>query len=295
MSTQEHEVFDPVAAKQHLHQEWQAAAPGWRSWLATMEAADGSGKLSRILVEQAHLQPGDAVLDVGAGYGEPGLPAARAVAPGGSVTLQDLAGDMLTVARERVAREGLETVQFTYLEGDAEALDLAPASLDAIVSRAAVMYFYDIVGGLQRLRSFLKPGGRIAASVWSTPDVVGFAAPMPVILDALELPPPSSGCMGPFALNEREQLAQVVRDAGFTDVDSGTETAIWQFDSPEACTRFIRDVAPPITALVDERPPDVQERVWQRVTEEAWQPFLQPDGRVRLTNEAHWVGGTNPA
>ena len=294
MSTREQAVFDPVVAKQQLHQEWQAAAPGWRGWLETMESPEGSNKLSRILVEQASLRPGDAVLDVGAGYGEPGLPAARAVAPGGRIMLQDLAGDMLAVARERAAREGPDTVQFTYLEGDAEALDLAPASLDAIVSRAAIMYFYDMAGTLQRLRSFLKPGGRLAASVWSTPEAVGFAAPMPVILDALDLPPPSSGCMGPFALNERERLAQVVRDGGFTDVESGTETAIWQFDSAEACTRFIRDVAPPITALVDQRPADIQERVWHRVTNEAWQPFLQSNGSVRLTNEAHWVAGTNP-
>ncbi|MCC5811000.1 MAG: methyltransferase domain-containing protein [Ectothiorhodospiraceae bacterium] len=294
MSTQQQTVFDPALAKQELHDEWQAAAPGWHRWVDTMESADGSGKLSRILIEAAQLRPGNAVLDVGAGYGEPGLPAARAVAPGGRVVLQDLAGDMLDVARMRVEAEELSDVEFAYLEGDAEELDLPSASFDAILSRAALMYCYDIVGTLRRLRSFLKPGGRIAACVWSTPEAVAFASPMPVILDALELPPPDSGCMGPFALAEREQLAKVVREAGFADIDSGTETAVWWFDSAADCTRFIRDVAPPITALVDQRTTEVQERVWQRVTNEAWQPFLQPDGRVRLTNEAHWVVGTNP-
>lgn len=37
----------------------------------------------------------------------------------------------------------------------------------------------------------------------------------------------------------------MVADAGFVDVQTGSRTAIWEFDSREACTRFLRDVAPP--------------------------------------------------
>ncbi len=175
MSTQQQTAFDPAMAKRELHEEWQATAPGWQRWMDTMESADGSGKLSQILVEAAPLRPGNAVLDVGAGYGEPGLPAARAVAPGGRVVLQDRARDMLDVARVRVEAARLSDVEFTYLEGDAEELDLPSGSFDAIVSRAALMDCYDIVGTSRRLRSYLKPGGRIAACVWSTPEAVAFA------------------------------------------------------------------------------------------------------------------------
>jgi ubiquinone/menaquinone biosynthesis C-methylase UbiE len=48
------------------------------------------------------------VLDVAAGYGEPGLTAARAVAPGGQVVCTDISGPMLAFGRERAAAEGLE-------------------------------------------------------------------------------------------------------------------------------------------------------------------------------------------
>ena len=71
---------------------------------------------------------------------------------------------------------------------------------------------------------------------------------------------------------------------------TGTVTATYRFASPEQATRWLRDVAPPITALVAGHPPEVQERVWSRATE-AWAPFTTADGQVRLDNQALWVTG----
>jgi hypothetical protein len=117
------------------------------------------------------------------------------------------------------------------------------------------------------------------------------ASPTPVIRAELGLPPPPSGIPGPFALANPDQLAALVEAAGFTDVATGTVTAVYQPGSPELATRWLREVAPPITALVDPQPPEVQERVWAKVTE-AWAPFTIADGRVRLENQAVWVTGT---
>jgi hypothetical protein len=87
------------------------------------------------------------------------------------------------------------------------------------------------------------------------------------------------------------QLAGLVEAAGFTDVETGTVTAIYRTGSPEVATRWLRDVAPPITALVDAQPPEVQQHVWAKVTQ-AWAPYTTADGRVRLENQAVWVTGT---
>jgi SAM-dependent methyltransferase len=284
-------TFDPAQYKADLRTEWRNAAPGWRGWLEVLEAADGGRAVSRKLVELAGIGPGDAVLDVACGYGEPGLTAARAVAPGGRVVCTDISAEMLAVGRERAAAAGLDNVEF--LEGDAEELAFEEASFDAVLSRQGLQFLPDVPGVLRRLHSFLKPHGRLVAAVWGPPGTVQFAAPVPVIRAELRLPPPPAGIPGPFALADAGQLAGLVGAAGFTEVATGAVTAIYQTDSPELATRWLRDVAPPISSLVDTQPPEVQERVWAKVTE-AWAPYTTADGRVRLENQAVWVTGTAP-
>jgi hypothetical protein len=63
------------------------------------------------------------------------------------------------------------------------------------------------------------------------------------------------------------------------------------FHSPEQAMRWLREVAPPISAPVESQPPEVRERVWAQVTR-AWAPYTTADGRVRLENQAVWVTGT---
>jgi hypothetical protein len=122
---------------------------------------------------------------------------------------------------------------------------------------------------------------------------VQFAAPVPVIRAELALPPPPTGIPGPFALGDAARLAGLVEAAGFTQVATGTVTAIYRLGSPVLATRWLRAVAPPIAALVDGQPPEVQERVWAKVTE-GWAPYTTADGGVRLENQAVWVTGTAP-
>jgi len=114
---------------------------------------------------------------------------------------------------------------------------------------------------------------------------------VPVIRAELQLPPPPAGIPGPFALADAGQLVGLVKAAGFTEVETGTLTAVYQTDSAELATRWLRDVAPPITALVDAQSPEVQERVWAKVTQ-AWASYTTGGGRVRLENQAVWVTGT---
>lgn len=285
-------TFDPFRYKAKARDEWRDAAPGWRAWFDVLEAEEGGRAVSRKLVELAGIGPGDSVLDVAAGYGEPGLTAARAAAPGGRVVCVDIAAAMLAVGRERAAAEGLGNVEF--VEADAEELAFPAASFDAVLSRQGLQFLPDLPGVLARLRGFLRPGGRLAAAVWGPPGLVQFAAPVPVIRAELELPPPPAGLPGPFALADAGQLATLVEAAGFQHVRTGTVTVTWRFASPELATRWLREVAPPISGLLDGQSPGVQQRVWAKVTA-AWAPFATADARVRLDNQAIWVTGTPSA
>jgi len=283
------ETFDPVAYKEVQRSDWQIAAAGWRKWYDVLEA-DAAGQIvSKKLVGLAHLGPGDTVLDVGTGYGEPALTAAQAVLPSGRVIGTDIAADLLAFGNERATSAGLDNVEF--LESDAELLRFPDETFDAILSRQGLQFLPDVAGTLQRLHSSLKPDGRLAAAVWGPPETVQFALPIPIILAELELPLPPSARPGPFALADAPRLAQLVTAAGFHEVETGTVTVIYETASPEEFTQWFRDVAPPLANLTEGQPPEVEERVWHKITE-AWAPLITAEGQVRTSNQAVWVTAT---
>jgi ubiquinone/menaquinone biosynthesis C-methylase UbiE len=283
------DAFDPVAFKESQVAEWQSAAPGWRVWYDVLEAEAGGQVVSRKLVEVAGLGPGDTVLDIGTGYGEPALTAAYAVRPGGRVMAADIAADMLAFGRERATQADLHNIEF--IEADVETLSFEESTFDAIVSRQCLQFLPDVSGTLKRLHSYLKRDGRLAVAVWGPAHTVQFARAVPVVLNELDLPSPPPGRPGIFALADASTLARLVAEAGFRDVETGTVTAVYETASPADFTQWVRDVAPPIVNLLNGRPPEVQERVWRKVTE-AWAPLVTADGRLRTHNQAIWVAAT---
>src|SRR5918995_7058080 len=144
--------FDLVAFKEAQRTDWQLAAAGWRKWYDVLEA--GGEIVSRTLVELARIGPGDTVLDVATGYGEPALTAARVVTPTGRVLATDIATDMLDFGRERAAQADLGNVEF--VEADAETLSFDDEFFDAILCRQGLQFLPDALGTLQRFRTFLK-------------------------------------------------------------------------------------------------------------------------------------------
>jgi enediyne biosynthesis protein CalE5 len=112
----------------------------------------------------AGIGPGDTVLDVATGYGEPALTVARVVGPNGRVVATDIAPDLLGFGRERAARAGLNNIDF--VAADAETLTFAEEEFDAVVSRQGLQFLPDVVGTLRRLHRVLKRDGRLSFAVW---------------------------------------------------------------------------------------------------------------------------------
>lgn len=276
------------AYKASVRHEWALAAPGWDRWFDTTEAADAGWAITAVLLEQASLEPGDRVLDVGSGYGEPGLSAAATVGDTGTVTCLDISGDMLAFAERRARAAGLANV--TFVAADIEHHPLDAGAYDAVVSRAALMYASNPLATLRRLLDALRPGGRLAASVWATPDRVAFSLPVGVMTEmgVIEAPPPGPGV---FALGGDGVLEDLLRTADFVDVRAGTALATYSMPTAEDCTRWFRDVVPPITELIAGQPTEVQEEVWEHVTA-AWTTYQDESGRVALPCTAVWAAGT---
>jgi ubiquinone/menaquinone biosynthesis C-methylase UbiE len=86
---------------------------------------NGAQNVSKRLVELAHIKPGDNILDIATGIGEPAITGARQVGRNGHVMATDLSPQMLSIAKQRAASLGLENI-IEFKEGDAEAIDLPP-------------------------------------------------------------------------------------------------------------------------------------------------------------------------
>ena len=274
--------------KASVRHEWTLAAPGWERWFDTTEADEAGRAITAVLLKEASIEAGDRVLDVGSGYGEPGLSAAAIVGDTGSVTCLDISGDMLAFAERRARAAGLGNVSF--LEGDVEHNALERSAYDAIVTRAALMYAIDPLATLRRLHDALRSDGRLAVAVWATPDRVAFSLPVGVMIDMGVIDPPPPG-PGVFALGADGVLEDLVRAAGFVDVRVGTAVATYATPTAEDCTRWFRDVVPPITELIAGHPADVQAEVWERVTA-AWAIYGDESGRIALPCTAVWAAGS---
>jgi ubiquinone/menaquinone biosynthesis C-methylase UbiE len=108
----------------------------------------------RLVARLSGLAPGDTVVDVGCG---PGVAVRRAARTGATVVGVDPARAMLRVARILAGPSGAER----FLEGSAEALPIADASVSVVWSIASVHHWVDLDAGVREARRVLKGGGRL--------------------------------------------------------------------------------------------------------------------------------------
>jgi len=259
---------------------WDDSAAGWSKFFDKFER--GAQCVSDRLVELAKIQPGQRVLDVATGIGEPAVTAARRVGPNGKVVATDHSGQMINLARERASTMGASNVEF--LEMDAEALKFPEKSFDAIVCRWGLMFLPDLAGALERMRPLLVAGGRLAASVWADGPKVPMIGLVLAACRQFELPRPPAGSLGPLSLADIDALKRTMEQAGFAEVGSEPLTVTFEFDSGEEYARFQQRIQNPTTKLIGAQPADAQARIWQAVAAST-QPYIGADGIVRLPNE----------
>lgn len=275
-------AVDPGEFRAGQRAQWDSAATGWRKWSEMIDGA-ASG-ISDRLIELAGVEPGSRVLDVAAGYGEPSLSAARAAGPEGTVVATDISAEMLAFGRERTAAAGLENIEF--MEADASALDFPKESFDAALSRWGIIFEPDGEGAAARVRGFLKPGAKMAISSWGLLERVPFLAiPMRTAMQRLEVPAPPPGTPGPLSRPTPEAIGGLLEGGGFSDVQVEEVDVTFEWESPEEFTTFIQEIAPPVTAIIDPHPADVQEQTWEAITEAA-RKAAGDGGGLRLSNLA---------
>ncbi len=187
------------------------------------------GPIGARLVAGLDLRPGEDVLDVGCGQGACTVPAARAVAPGGSVIGIDVAPAMVEGARAELADEGLTNAEVRVC--DAATPGFAPARFDAVVAGLVMFMLPDPADAAARYRRLLRPGGRFAMTTFGADDPAFFHVTDAVVpyVDG-GMPPVPGRTDNP--LRSKEGIHRLLRDAGFAGTRIEDETLDLEFTDP---------------------------------------------------------------
>ena len=164
------------------------------------------------LLEMAHLQAGEQVLDVACGTGLVTLRAAQQVAPNGIVVGTDIAEKMVEQARHTATVQHVHNVFFDRM--GAEDLQLPDGLFDVALCALGLMYVPDPVQALREMYRTLKLGGRAVAAVWGQRARCGWAEIFPIVDARVK----SEVCPLFFLLGSQDLLARNFEKAGFKDV-----------------------------------------------------------------------------
>lgn len=278
MNTQSNDL---ARDKEEQRQQWDSVAIGWKKWWPTIE--NGAQDVSKRMIELAEVKPGQRVLDIATGIGEPALLAASHVGPAGRVVATDLSSQMLDVARERATTLGLTNVEF--LEADAERLDFRDGSFDAILWRWGPTDLSNPSNALIAIRRMLTPDGSFVASVWEAgPKARPLASlAMTVAQEMFDMPSPEPS--PPENALEKEMI-----DAGFSDVRTEEVALTLAFASTDDCTQYLMDVSPGFASLFSDKSSGRQAEYRRRLAEKL-QQYVTADGGVRIPNVALCAAG----
>jgi ubiquinone/menaquinone biosynthesis C-methylase UbiE len=180
------------------------------------------------LMRAARLQPGQRVLDIATGTGIAAEAALAVVGPGGHVTAADSSQAMVDRARQRLAGSPNTSV----VVDDGQSLGFDDGSFDAVACSFGLMFFPDPARGLSEFHRVLRPGGRAAVSVLTTPER-SYNGRINVVV-ARRVPSLAEATARTFSIGDEARLRALFDGAGFGDVETTTEAHVFVFPSFDA-------------------------------------------------------------
>ncbi len=242
---------------------------GWEAERETVAAVNAP--VTEALVGAIAPTPSDLVLDLAAGTGD----VAEAVAARGA---RVIATDLSPVMVEAARRRGIAGAEHRVM--DMQAIELADASVDAVVSRFGYMLVPDAALALRETRRVLKPGGRLAFATWAPAQRNPWATAYgPVLIERGLQEPPKPGEPGQFALGDPDLIDALVRPAGFEQVSVEEVAVEYRFPSWEEYSRVMNSLAAALRLTLAELAPDVRAEV-DAAARARLDRFLTPDGYV---------------
>ena len=236
------------------------------------------------LLDAAGIAVGVDLLDVACG---PGHVAAAAARRGANVVGIDFSSSMVALATG--THPALE-----FHIGDAERLDFAAHSFDAVVMNFGMLHLERPDDAIAEAFRVLRPGGRYAFTVWDVPEnAVAFG----IILQAIRkhgvmdvgLPP------GPpfFRFSDAAESKRTMTAAGFVNPQVLQIPQLWRIESGEELLTTFRTAAVRTAALLNEQTPSALKAIQQEIVAHAEQ-FRRGDS-IDLPMPAILTSGLRPA
>jgi ubiquinone/menaquinone biosynthesis C-methylase UbiE len=253
---------------------WDRMAAGWEDdrrfvW-------DASRAVGEWLVDALDPQPGDTLLEIAAGVGDTGTAAAARLGSSGKLISTDFSEQMVGAARRRAEELGVPNVEFRTM--DAERMDLEDGSIDGALCRWGYMLMADPVAALRETRRVLRPGGRVAFSVWGDPASNRWAsAPAAAYAEHTGAEAPDPRAPGIFAMASEERTREMLDEAGLRPVRVEQVEMEWAFDTPDHYWHYVMDLAGGLAMSIRALPEDDQAAV-RRATEERLEPVVRRPG-----------------
>ena len=266
-------------------ESWNKFSSGWKKWDVLF--MDFLKPMGDEIINMLNPKDTDVILDVASGTGEPGLTIANKL-KFGKVVVTDLAEDMLAVAKENAHRRGISNIEI--FPCDVCEMPFEDNTFDAVSCRFGFMFFPDMLLAAKEMARVLKPGGRIATSVWNVPEKnFWITAILGTINKNMELPPPPPGAPGMFRCAEKNLISDIFLQAGLKDISVKEVAGKMNCRTADVYWNSMTEVAAPVVAALsnadDFMKTKIKNEVFQKVTEK------YPDGNVMIDSSALVIFG----
>lgn len=242
------------------------------------------GQFAPLVAAAAGVGPGQRVLDVACGTGVLAREVACRTGRDGRVAGLDLSPGMLAVA-------GRLAPSIDWRQGSAAALPFHDGSFDALVSQFGLMFFPDRPVAVREMLRVLVAGGRIAVAVWDALERAPAYADEVALLERFAGRAAADALRAPFVLGDRDALARLFADAGFTAVRVATHRGTARFPSVRTMVEAdLRGWLPVIGIPLD----DHTIATVLNEAEPVLSKYVTATGSVAFDIAAHVVTGTKP-
>ena len=232
--------FNPEAVRAFEHAGWEKAASAYSATFAT-----ASGEFVEALLDAAEISTQTRVLDLCCG---PGIVTEAAARRGALADGLDFSPAMLAEARANFP--GLR-----FHEGDAEAMPLAEASFDAVVSNFGIHHVPRPEHALADAFRVLRPGGRFAFTAWASPaENIAWR----LLFDAVRLHGDPEAAKAPRSgggLDSTEIVLRLLREAGFAEATAEIVRREWRLAHPGDLIAVFRRGTVRTAALIEAQRP----------------------------------------